>query len=750
MNLLRPLRWIILATSCVGIIAFGAAEDTSGWSVLLLLLAIIGWWLTEGRLRDRIEFDRAQQTTLPGLPRFAVNTLLLLAVPWAIWRARSGESAVSAFLSLLAVVLVLKLWERRDRSDYGQILTMAVFLTVGSTLNTNTFAIGLLLVLQIPLVLLGAMLLHSVVPGLIEHATLRSQRLAQPRAASLAARTPTRPRRSPMRAMVLLATITLLAATPLVVGIFITMPRSNIASLLGNFGAVRRVSGLASSVDLNAGGLISQSREIIATIRIEDMQGVSVGGLDLPQYLRAIPLDSYERGRWQINRERSGDTIFIPDADDLYNLRGVDAAGARDMVVQRVQNLTGTNNIFVALARPIALRLPETSQVSYNIYTGMLTLSQNRNALSYEVVSSASVLSDPDRSKRGTIDFDEEPGVQAIARDILGRAQLEPDPRLRDPREDARVVRTFETFLQTQFTYSLNTPVPASNQAITWFLTARPAAHCEFFASALAALARSVGIDARVMAGYLTSEYDPQAGLYTVRRSDAHAWVEAEIEPGKWAVYDGTPLASEEFLATRQGGVFDTFVRWLRNAEGAWNSAVVSFDQRRQSELLRGAPSRWLSSMQGGSPAGADLGEWRRQMRTASIWAMRIALGAMVVALVVFALSRLLRWWVPGRALLGSEHVFRNDPSGRALYVQVLAACAKVGASKPASVPLRAHVLGTPALAQHEALREATDLLYERAYSAAASTDFGTRAKASQLRVRQLLRTLARPANTLH
>lgn len=740
MTLLRPLRWVMLASACVGIVAYGAAEDTSGWSVLLLLLAIAGWWVTEGRLKSAIEFDRARQATLPGLPRVAVNVLLLLAVPWAIWRARAGDAAVTAFLSLLAVVLVLKLWERRDRSDYGQILTMAVFLTVGSTLNDNTFAVGFLLVLQIPLALLGAMLLHTVVPSLIEHATKQ----AQPRAAGAAITR--RATRSPFRPLATLALVTLLAATPIIIGIFITMPRSNISNLLGNFGAARRMSGLSSSVNLNAGGLISQSREVVARIRIEDAQGRSVGGLDLPQYLRALAMTKYELGQWSIFDNRQGDSLFIPDADQLYNLRDVDAAGATDRVVQRVSNLTGSNGVLIALARPISLRLPETQQVAHNRNTGMLMLSQPRQALTYEVVSSASVVVSPKRSLRGEVTFSEEPGVQPIAREILARAQLEPDPALRPARDDARVVRTFETFLQTEFSYTLDTPTPASSQAITWFLTARPAAHCEFFASALAALCRSVGIDARVIAGYLTSEYDPESGLYTVRRSDAHAWVEAEIEPGRWAVYDGTPLASEEFLATRQGGIFDSLVRWVRSAEGAWNSAVVGFDQRRQSELWGGAPGRWISSMQGGSPASSDLSQWRRQMRTASLWAMRIALGAMGVALLVFVISRLLRFWVPGRALLDAEHAFSSDPSGRALYGQVLAMCAKLGAAKPASTPLRAHVLAVPTLAREPALLEASELLYERAYGPDVAPDFASRAKQAQARVREAMRRAAAAA----
>jgi hypothetical protein len=748
MTLLRPLRWLILIVSCFAILGFTSAENLGGWSVLLLLLCAAGWAMTEGRLGsavDAADFERMRGESTPrstlanGLPRLAVNVLLLAAVPWAIWRARAGESPVSAFLSLLAVVLVLKLWERRDRSDYGQILTMAVFLTIGSTLNDNSFFIGLLLVLQIPLVLLATMLLHTLTPILIERATLQQQ----PKATREPALKPARSRNA-LRALTGMAVLLLLAGAPIVVGIFTSIPRSNISALLGNFGAVRRTSGLSNSVNLNAGGIISQSREVIARVSMRDSAGRPYGGVEFPQYLRAIALQYYKDGTWTSARTWDFPVVLRDDGDaNLYRSRF--AKG--NTITQQVTVLSGSTQDLFSLAFPISLRATPGIILHENKTTGMVVVGTPTGPMSYEITSDPDAhLPTPLLKDSAPLTFPE-PGVQPIATEILTRAGIDPDPKTRKQEDNPLAVRALETFLQTQFEYSLDTPRPAGGEVITWFLTTRPPAHCEFFASALAAMCRSVGIDARVIAGYMTSEYDPDRNEYSVRSSDAHAWVEAEIMPGRWQTYDGTPTSSEEFVATRQGGMFDTFSRWLRGAESIWNRSVVSFDQKRQTEMWGTAD--WIRRIGPQAPAANDITEWRRQLATTSKWALRIAVSAVVVAGLFFLLTKFIRRVLPSHALLGAHTAFDDDPAARKLYAQVLATCAALGAPKPSAVPLREHMQQHPSLMQHPALIESAELLYVRAFAVPqgehSAATFGSDVKRLAATLQQLRKTAREP-----
>jgi len=72
------------------------------------------------------------------------------------------------------------------------------------------------------------------------------------------------------------------------------------------------------------------------------------------------------------------------------------------------------------------------------------------------------------------------------------------------------------------------------------FLLREKTGHCEYFATAMALVARAAGIPTRLVTGYRVSERNP-FGYYVVRERNAHAWVEAFV-PGKgWTVRDPTP-----------------------------------------------------------------------------------------------------------------------------------------------------------------------------------------------------------------
>lgn len=92
-----------------------------------------------------------------------------------------------------------------------------------------------------------------------------------------------------------------------------------------------------------------------------------------------------------------------------------------------------------------------------------------------------------------------------------------------------------------KFDYSLDDRRESHVDPVVEFLTVNRRGHCEYFASALALLARTVGIPARLVVGYRVDEVNPVTGLGVVRERNAHTWVEAWID-GRWQPYDPTPL----------------------------------------------------------------------------------------------------------------------------------------------------------------------------------------------------------------
>ena len=84
---------------------------------------------------------------------------------------------------------------------------------------------------------------------------------------------------------------------------------------------------------------------------------------------------------------------------------------------------------------------------------------------------------------------------------------------------------------------------------------------CEHFASALAAMIRGCGIPARVVTGFLVTEYNDSGNYFIVRASDAHAWV--EYWDGVWHSIDATPYGRQ--ISGLPLHILDELrFRWLR------------------------------------------------------------------------------------------------------------------------------------------------------------------------------------------
>ena len=90
------------------------------------------------------------------------------------------------------------------------------------------------------------------------------------------------------------------------------------------------------------------------------------------------------------------------------------------------------------------------------------------------------------------------------------------------------------------FRYSLSVPKGHSDSALVDFLFHTRAGFCEQFASAFAAMARSIGQPTRVAVGFTPGEKDP-AGTYHVTTQDAHAWPEVDFAGLGWIRFEPTP-----------------------------------------------------------------------------------------------------------------------------------------------------------------------------------------------------------------
>ena len=102
-------------------------------------------------------------------------------------------------------------------------------------------------------------------------------------------------------------------------------------------------------------------------------------------------------------------------------------------------------------------------------------------------------------------------------------------------------VKAIESYMRANYEYSIDSPVPPTGQdAVDHFLFETDVGFCEQFASATVVMLRSLGIPARVVAGYTPGDHNPFTGYYEVRSSDAHSWVEVWFPPLGWYEFDPT------------------------------------------------------------------------------------------------------------------------------------------------------------------------------------------------------------------
>ena len=97
-------------------------------------------------------------------------------------------------------------------------------------------------------------------------------------------------------------------------------------------------------------------------------------------------------------------------------------------------------------------------------------------------------------------------------------------------------------YLRNHYSYRLEAaPVPAGKEAADYFLFELKTGHCEYFACALAVLARAAGLPARVATGFSPGNYNTLSNLFEVYEYHAHAWTQIYIDRLGWLTMDATP-----------------------------------------------------------------------------------------------------------------------------------------------------------------------------------------------------------------
>ena len=184
-----------------------------------------------------------------------------------------------------------------------------------------------------------------------------------------------------------------------------------------------------------------------------------------------------------------------------------------------------------------------------------------------------------------------DPRIRELARTFAGHAST-----------DLERARAVERRLRTEYGYTLELPQHEVSDPLAYFLFTRKKGYCEYFASAMTVMLRTLHIPARLATGFQSGIYNPLTELWVVRASDAHSWVEAWIPGYGWTTFDPTPPdpSPPGFALLARLGLY------LDAGETFWREWVVSYDVNRQGTLAdrveKGARRfgiRWFDSVAG-------------------------------------------------------------------------------------------------------------------------------------------------------
>jgi transglutaminase-like putative cysteine protease len=135
-----------------------------------------------------------------------------------------------------------------------------------------------------------------------------------------------------------------------------------------------------------------------------------------------------------------------------------------------------------------------------------------------------------------------------------------------------------EQWFRDNYEYSLTADLRGEGSPLAVLIRERRPAWCTYFASAMAALLRSLDVPARLAGGFVPQEQNSFSEAFLIRERDAHAWVEVYLpEEGRFVAFDPTPWRSREALqAEDKPGTLGAAWQAFSSVVGRWTSRVVS------------------------------------------------------------------------------------------------------------------------------------------------------------------------------
>jgi protein-glutamine gamma-glutamyltransferase len=368
------------------------------------------------------------------------------------------------------------------------------------------------------------------------------------------------------------------------IALFFLVPRKATAGYLSAFASRNELStGFSEEVRLGQVGEIQQSDQVLMHVKF-------ASGVRVPSDLhwRGIALANFDGRSWTSLHEHT--LVASPNGvlPAMERLRSEPGAETERLAYDVSLEPFGSRVFFVL---PDALIINgRYKMVSVDSTGTIFNEDSARPITEYSAVSQLPARVPPD------LNAVEDPGLDPV----YVRSPTYLDARIAalaerisaDQSTPLLKASAIERYLSTNYGYTLQLPSAVPKDPIGYFLFTRKMGHCEYFASSMAVMLRTIGIPSRVVNGFRGGEYNDITGSYIIRAKDAHSWVEAYIPGYGWRAFDPTPSSPVESSKWNRAYLYADAMREF------WHNWVVEYDSGHQTSLAISAVRQGHSSFE--------------------------------------------------------------------------------------------------------------------------------------------------------
>jgi transglutaminase-like putative cysteine protease len=626
---------------------------------------------------------------------FIAGYFLFAPVDYILARNRASDApnpalyaALLSTVHMLLFAMMVRLYSARTRRD-SLFLAMIAFacMLAAAVLTVDTAYLGFFLVF--------------LTLGISTFIALEMERGAEnASAAPIVAGSPQA--RTLVRALGAISGTVAFCALILGALLFFILPRFT-AGYLGSYSMrPQLMTGFTENVELGQIGQIQKSSEVVMRVKVEGDPARFAN-----QHWRGIELIRFDGRRWSgltMDRQRlyqdSNGWFLFPDGrmprrSQILNYKVLLEPVASDAIFVA----GGASAIRGRFSAPSGLGdSPHRSFLLIDSSSSIFNPYPNFGEISYEA-SSMPPTATPAELRAAGSSYPTDIGTRYLQMPEL-------DPRVAELARQATAAAAnpydkavaLQSYLQTRYQYTLDQGSISAKDPLANFLFVRKAGHCEYFATAMTMMLRTLGIPSRYINGFQTGEYNDVGGDFIVRASDAHSWVEAYFPGRGWITFDPTPAgeaASHGWYAS-----FAKYIDWIQYQWGEW---IINYDFIHQVSLGQGvgrASRQWANGAKERATREYDaLVERMKRWQTEAAGSQRAPeiVGLVIAALVaIFAAAPLSKYFRRKWTLSAAGKHGLSPQRASAHYSEMLRLLARRGFYKEESITPMEFVASIP------------------------------------------------------